>query len=67
MLGSGLTDGLSSLTFPHFPKRCLARLPSEWSLQKLFSCRAVLGVVMKTFLSSVGEGPTELQSGLSGI
>jgi len=49
MLGSGLTDILSILMFPHCLKLRLARLPSEWLLQKLFSCRAVLGVGMKTF------------------
>lgn len=50
MLGTGLTPGLRSLVFPCLPKLCVASLPSEWSQQKLFSCRAVLGVVVKTFL-----------------
>lgn len=45
MARNGLTDRLSSLRFPHFPKP-----PSEWLLQKLFVCRAVLEVAMKTLL-----------------
>lgn len=50
MARNGLTDSLSSLMFPRFPKPHLASLPSEWLLQKLFVCTTVLGVAMKTLL-----------------